>query len=479
MMPTLSGRGSFLGASAVVALLAAPGAAMSQVKTPDWAVVEPELLGHFQTLLREDTSDPPGHEQPVADYLVRTLEDAGIAVQVFTREPGRPNVVARLAGNGSAEPLLLMAHTDVVSVDPAKWTHPPFSATREGGHIYGRGTLDDKDSVATALTVMLLLARLEVPLDRDVIFLAEAGEEINTNVGIEFLVEEHYDAIRAEYCIAEAGGVQRRGGVVQFASVETLEKIPRAVQLTARGPAGHGSVPRLTNSVVRLAKAVAAVADWRPPVRTNETTATYFRRLARLSEPAVAARYLAAVGPDSDAAAAAADYLLEHEPRHASMLRTSVSPTIIEGGYQVNVIPGEAVAMLDVRLLPDDDPEALLDVLRSVIADDAVDVGYVPRDTRPTADNGPLETQPFETIQAALRSHYQASTLPTMSTGATDMAYLRNRGMRCYGVGPATDAEDVALGFAAHSDQERILETELYRFLRFYWDVVVGIAATR
>jgi len=153
-----------------------------------------------------DTSDPPGREQPVADYLVRTLEDAGIAVQVFTREPGRPNVVARLSGNGSAEPLLPMAHTDVVSVDPAKWTHPPFSATREGGHIYGRGTLDDKGRVTTALTVMLLLARPEVPLDRDVIFLAEAGEEINTNVGIEFLVEEHYDAIRAECCIAEAGG---------------------------------------------------------------------------------------------------------------------------------------------------------------------------------------------------------------------------------------------------------------------------------
>ena len=164
----------------------------AQQASPQWDTIEPELLRHFQTLLRMDTSDPPGNEQPAADYVASMLQQEGIPVQVFTREPGRPNVVARLSGDGSREPLLLMAHTDVVSVDPAKWVHPPFSATRDGGHIYGRGTLDDKDSVATALTVMLLLKRLEIPLNRDVIFLAEAGEEINTSVGIEFLVNEHY-----------------------------------------------------------------------------------------------------------------------------------------------------------------------------------------------------------------------------------------------------------------------------------------------
>ena len=448
----------------------------AQEASPQWDTIEPELLRHFQTLLRMDTSDPPGNEQPAADYVASMLQQEGIPVQVFTREPGRPNVVARLSGDGSREPLLLMAHTDVVSVDPAKWVHPPFSATRDGGHIYGRGTLDDKDSVATALTVMLLLKRLEIPLNRDVIFLAEAGEEINTSVGIEFLVNEHYEEIEAEYCIAEAGGVQRQDGEVRFASVETLDKIPRAVQLTSRGPAGHGSVPRLTNPVVRLAAAVTAVANWQPPVRTNETTTAYFDRLARLSSPEDAARYLAAIGPDAEAALRAAEYLLEHEPRHSSMLRTSISPTIIDGGYQVNVIPGEAVATLDVRMLPDEDPEALLATLRNVINDPTVTVSFIPRDTRPVADNGPLDSQPFEIIQSMLAKHYEATTLPTMSTGATDMAYLRAKGMRCYGVGPATDIEDVALGFAAHSDQERILEEELYRFLRFYWDVVIEIA---
>jgi len=451
----------------------------AQTTRPQWDAIEPELLRHFQALVRMDTTDPPGKEQPAADYIVEMLEQEGIPVQVFTRESGRPNVVARLSGDGSRDPLLLMAHTDVVSVDPEKWVHPPFSATREGGHIYGRGTLDDKDSVATALTVMLLLKRFDVPLNRDVIFLAEAGEEINTSVGIEFMVNEHYEEIEAEYCIAEAGGVQRRGGEVRFASIETLEKIPRAVQLTASGPAGHGSVPRLTNPVVRLAAAVTAVANWQSPVRTNETTTAYFERLARLSPPEDAARYRAAIGTDAEAALRAAEYLLEYEPRHSSMLRTSISPTIIDGGYQVNVIPGEAVATLDVRMLPDEDPEVLLETLGNVINDPTVTASYIPRDTRPVADNGPLDSQPFEIIQSMLARHYEATTLPTMSTGATDMAYLRAKGMRCYGVGPATDIEDIALGFAAHSDQERILEDELYRFLRFYWDVVVEIAGVR
>jgi acetylornithine deacetylase/succinyl-diaminopimelate desuccinylase-like protein len=228
-----------------------------------------------------------------------------------------------------------------------------------------------------------------------------------------------------------------------------------------------------------LAAAVTAVANWQAPVRTNETTATYFRRLARLSSAENANRYRAAVGSDPDAANQAAAYFLKHEPRHSSMLRTSISPTIIDGGYQVNVIPGEATATLDVRMLPDEDPALLLETLQTVISDPLVTVSYIPRDTRPVADNGPLDSQPFKIIQSMLARHYETTTLPTMSTGATDMAYLRDKGMRCYGVGPATDVEDAPLGFAAHSDQERILEDELYRFLRFYWDVVVEIAGTR
>ena len=182
---------------------------------------------------------------------------------------------------------------------------------------------------------------------------------------------------------------------------------------------------------------------------------------------------------DTPAALAADDYFMQHEPRHASMLRTSVSPNIMDAGYRINVIPAEATAMLDVRQLPDEDPNAFLEAVRRVIDDSVVQVSYAPRDVRPIADNGPLDSQAFEAIQAGVAKHYEVTTLPTMSTGATDMAYLRVRDIRCYGIGPATDREDAAKGFGAHSDQERILEEELHRFVRFYWDVVLQLASRR
>ena len=169
-------------------------------------------MEHFQAVLRFNTSDPPGNERPAAEYLKQVLEREGIATKVFELEPNRLNVVARLKGSGKKRPLLLMAHTDTVNVDPAKWTYPPFSATRNGGYVYGRGTVDDKDNVTAALMTMLLLKRSGVALDRDVIFLAEAGEEGTTRVGIQFMVQQHYPEIDAEYCLAEGGGVLRAAG---------------------------------------------------------------------------------------------------------------------------------------------------------------------------------------------------------------------------------------------------------------------------
>ena len=199
----------------------------------DWAGVERETMEHFQAILKFDTSDPPGNERPAAEYVKKVLDDAGIATKVFELEPNRLNVVARLKGDESKRPLLIMGHTDVVNVDPAKWTFPPFSATRSGGHVYGRGTVDDKDNVTAALMTMLLLKRSGIPLARDVIFLAEAGEEGTTRVGIQFMVQQHFAEIDAEYCLAEGGSVLRSGGRVRYASVQTQEKIPLAVELIA------------------------------------------------------------------------------------------------------------------------------------------------------------------------------------------------------------------------------------------------------
>ena len=439
------------------------------------SALEEETLRHFQAILRVDST---AKEEGVARYVADVLTREGIAAEVLTTEPGRPNVVARLKGSGRKRPILIVGHSDVVPVDPAKWTHPPFDATRDGGYIYGRGAVDDKDNLVAALMVMLTLRRRAVPLDRDVIFLSESGEEGATRVGIQFLVNDHFPKIDAEYCLAEGGNVTRIGSEVRFASVQTLEKIPRAITLTARGTSGHGSVPLQDNAIVHLAAAVGRLGAWRAPIGMNETTRTYFTRLAGVSSPENAARYRAIVGSDAAATAAADDYLAAREPRHASMLRTSVSPNVIAGGYRVNVIPSEATASLDVRMLPDEDPTAFLARVKAVIADPAVEAVYGQRDVRPGGTTR-LDTEAFSTIEAAIKEHYKAVTLPTMSPGATDMAYLRAKGVQCYGIGPAIDFEDGPRGFGAHSDQERILESELHRFVRFHYDVVERLARAK
>jgi acetylornithine deacetylase/succinyl-diaminopimelate desuccinylase-like protein len=445
---------------------------------PDWAVVEQETLEHFQAIVRLDTSNPPGRETQVVEYLERVLEREGIAFQRFALEADRANLVARLPGNGTKRPLLLMAHTDVVTVRPEAWQFPPFSATRHEGHIYGRGTLDDKDNVAASLMVMLLLKRLDVPLDRDVIFLAEAGEEGTTRVGIDFMVEHHFDAIDAEFCLAEGGGVVLRDGEVRFATISTLEKTPRTVELIATGPAGHGSVPQPGNAVARLAAAVAALSRWEAPVRLNETTREYFHRLAEISPPAEARRYRRLLSPDPAEVYRAAEYFREHLPGVNALLRTSVTPTILRGGDRYNVIPSEASAVIDVRVVPGDDVEDVLEQLTRVIDDPAGVVRLAARDDRPRPSGGTsLDTDAFRVLEDAIGRHYETLALPTMSTGATDAAQLRAMGMHCYGVGPAIDAEDGPAGFGPHSDQERILERELHRFVRFYWDAVLGIAS--
>src|SRR5262245_18233556 len=463
--------------SAIVASVVMAG--RGQTTSPDWRAVEDETLRHYQALLRLDTSNPPGNESVAAQYVKDVLEREGIPAQIVASDPSRSNVVARLKGSGKKKPLLIMGHTDVVTVDPAKWKFPPFSATRDGGYVYGRGAVDDKDNLTAALMTMILLKRGNVPLDRDVIFVAEAGEEGSTSVGIDYLVKEHLPEIEAEYCLAEGGGVARKDGKVAYATIQTLEKIPRRIELVAGGVAGHGSVPLKTNPVVHLAGAVARVGDWRPPIRLNETTAAYFKRLAEISPPEVAQHYRDVLSSDPAVQKAAYDWLFEHEPRHSSMLRTSASPNIITGGYRFNVIPSQATATVDVRLLPDEDQAAFLETVRKVVNDPAVEVRYPQAATRAGGREARLDSEAFTAIEAAVTRVYDTVTIPAMSTGATDMAQLRGKGVQCFGIGPATDVEDGPKGFGAHSDQERLLETELHRFVRFNWDIVTSLAKAR
>ncbi len=458
------------------AIVAATG--LSSGQSGGNAALEAETLKHFQALIQADTSSPPGNEIRAVEYLKKVLDAEGIPYQVFAKDPQRPNLVVRMKGNGSKRPVLVLGHTDVVTVDAKKWTFPPFGATLDGGYVYGRGTVDDKDNLVAGLMLVLQLHRNKTPLERDVILLAESGEEGAPEFGAQFMIDQHFEAIDAEFCLAEGGGVVRAGGKVKQANVGTTEKEPRPIELIVSGPAGHGSVPNQNSAVLAVSAAVGRIGAWKPPLRLNETTASYFKQLATMSSPELAQRYRDLLNSDPKVHRPVEDWMLVNEPGHWSMTHTSLVPTIITTGFRYNVIPSDAKATIDVRLHPDENQDAFLDQVRKVVNDPKVEVRWF-RDRYRPAGGSRLNTEAFTAIEAQIKKHYETVTLPTMGTGATDMAQIRSKGVQCYGIGPATDSEDAQKGFGAHSDQERIMVSELHRFVRFQHDVVMDLARAK
>ena len=459
----------------LLALLAAHASAADRFPV-DWSKTNAELLEHYTALLKIDTTSPPGNETKAVTYVKAVLDREGIPNEVLAADPNRANLVARLKGNGSKRPVILMGHTDVVGVQRENWPSDPFGAVRKDGYIYGRGTLDDKDNLSTALMTMLLLKRLNVRLDRDVILVAEAGEEGSTAVGIDFLVSKHWDKIAAEFALAEGGGGVSRNGQVVYRTIDTTEKVILRCKLIARGTAGHGSQPRPDNAVVRLSNAVSKVAAWQTPMRLNDTTRTYFERLAGVSAGEASDRYLHLSDPARTAEIQR--FFSANELQHNSMLRTTITPTVLNAGFRYNVIPSQAEATLDIRALPDEDPAKFFEEMKRVIGDSSIEVVREPQ-YRPPAAPSRLDSEMFRTLEQAARDlSPRTVTLPTMTTGATDKAQLRAKGVQAYGIGPLIEDRDKNLG-GAHSDDERILEANLYDFMKFVWGAATSIAASK
>jgi len=460
---------------ALMVVLAAAGQA--QVPAVKWEQQKSEILQRHRALVQIDTSNPPGNETKAAEYLKTVFDAEGIPAQTFALDATRANIVARLKGSGSKRPILILAHTDVVGVQRAKWPVDPFGAVLQDGYIWGRGSVDDKDKVAANLMVMLLLKRSGARLDRDVIFLAESGEEGTTGPGIDFMANQHFDEINAEFALTEGGSATLENGRVTVVQIQTTEKVPRETHLVVRGTSGHGSVPRVDNALIHLSAAVAKVGAWETPMRLNDTTRTYFEKLAAISPPEKAARYNGLLDPKR--APAIQRYLAVNEPQRYSMLRTSIVPTILKAGFRVNVIPSEAEATLDVRALPDEDMDKLFAEMQKVIGDPAVKIERTPGNERPAGAPSRLDTEMYRVLEQVTKRMFPGATvLPEMSTGATDMAQLRAKGIQCYGIGPARTDED-ATNYGAHSDVERLMESSLYKFVEFTWNAVTEVAVAK
>ena len=458
-----------------VALVLVCGVAVGQStggQQPDFDKARAEAVEHLAALVKIDTSNPPGNEIRAAEYIKGVLEREGIASEIFESAPGRASIVARLAGSGKKKPLLLMGHLDVVGVEREHWTVDPFGAEIKDGYLYGRGSSDDKGMVAANLEIFLLLHRGKAALDRDVIFLAEAGEEGTTEFGIDFLVEKHWDKIECEYALNEGGDIPVKDGKVQFVGVSTTQKVPRGMAVTARGTSGHGSMPRMDNAVTHLAAAIAKIGNWQSPMRLNETTRTFFERLAKMSPPQEAYLYTHLEDP------AVQEKLRATEIRYNSVLRTSIVPTIIQGGFRENVIPAVATATLDVRALPDEDIEKLMATLRKLVDDPAVTI-----ERRTTGQNRPappptrLDTEMFHALERAQRKVFpNAVTLPIMQTGATDSAQLRAKGVQAYDLSIPHSDEDVK---RIHGNDERVSVEGLGQFIQYVYAAVTDVAGAK
>ena len=452
-------------------LLLALSAPKVHAQTADFDAAGDEAVELLQELIRLDTSNPPGNETLVAEFLRDLLAEEGIESEIYALDPARGNLVARLRGNGRKEPILIAAHSDVVGVEEELWSMDPFAGEVREGYVYGRGATDDKDMIAAAVQVVRMIKREGLTLDRDVILLIEAGEEGSTEFGIDYMVENHLDAIRAEFALNEGGTIHEGpDGSVERVDIGTAEKVPwRMIRLVARGTSGHGSQPRTDNPIVHLGRAVATLGEEQMPMRLNETTREYFRRLAEMSPPETAVFYRNIEDPVRGPPAEA--WFRENDILSNSMLRTSVSPNIIQGGFRYNVIPGEAEATLDVRALPDEDMDEFLEELRRRIDDPLVEV-LPPVSWRPSGPPSPLGTELFQALEKTQRTMYpEATTLPTMLTGATDSAQLRAAGIPTYGIGAPSTPEDSR----AHGNDERISVDALQDFVEFIYRTVLEV----
>ena len=449
-----------------VALIAAP-------VESDWKTLGDEAGALLSRYIRINTTNPPGNEIVAARWLAAVLQRDGIEARIFEPAPGKANLYARLAGDGSARPLILLNHMDVVLASPEYWTVDPFSGVIKDGYVWGRGALDMKGEAVAQLMTMLILRRAHVPLKRDIIFLATADEEIGAGVGAGWFVEHQRDLLRDAEFLLNEGGLTRsdgRGGV-QFFGVGTTEKSPYWLDVTARGTAGHGSRPTPDNPVNRLVRALSKIADWQTPLLVTPTVERSFRDLATIERDTTVRRWLA------DIKTALRDSLavrtLTSDLTYNALLRNTISITGLKGSDKTNVIPPSATAALDVRLLPGQEPAAFLTDLVRIVGDTAVT--FKPQGPNWPATESSTETDMFRAITAVARVR-QANALVTtlMLPGFTDSHYFRRLGIQSYGLSPFPLSDNDSRG--VHGNDERVSLDALRFGVRFYYDVVSRVA---
>jgi len=459
---------------------ASPPATPPAVQSPlgNISAIANDAQSWLADLIRFDTSNPPGNEQTAAKYVAGVLEKEGFTPELLEIAPGRNAVIARLRSKAVADPakaLLLVAHLDTVPVDKTRWTVNPFGGVIKDGYLYGRGAIDDKGMLAANLAVFIGLKRSTLHLNRDVIFLATTDEETSGDASVKMLIAKYWDKFAAGFAINEGGNVFVKNGKVQYIGVQASEKVSANITVIARGTSGHASQPTKDNPVVHLAAAVAKIGVYSTPVRFTSIVRRYFEGLAPLEDDEIG-KWMRSMDT-ADRGEHAQRVVSDASPLWNAMLRDTIAPTVLSAGVANNVIPAEARANLNVRLLPGDTIDTLLNELNKVVNDPLVKLEVQPN-AGLAAPPSSLESEFYGVItRVASQEFGGAPTLPFQSTWLTDSAQLRLHNVQAYGLVPfPLTQEDLQ---RIHGDDERIPLAAFNKGVDVLAKIVAEFAAMR
>jgi len=429
----------------------------------------------MQQYLRVDTTNPPGNEMRAVEFFKKILDDEGIENRAFEIGPGRGDLWARLphtTGLGK-RPIILLNHTDVVTSDASHWKVPPFSGEQRDGYLWGRGAQDMKDEGLAQLVVMVMLKREKIALDRDVIFLAVADEEAEGK-GTDWFIKNQRDLLgNAEFLINEGGENVLENGKVKYVGVDVGEKTSYWLHVVAHGRPGHGSRPNSDSAPNRLVHALNKIIAYQTPLKVLPVVDEFLRDMAPYEPPDRAVYY-------RDVRKAIEDKKFQREVEHDEslnfLLRDTISLTMLGGSGQTNVIPPEAWANLDVRILPGGDPTALLETLRRVVNDPDVTIEPLETEFR-VANYSGTDNALFAAIRETSAKYFPGTpVVPHITSGYTENQRYRPLGIVAYGFCPYAATEEE--GNTEHGNDERIRVEEVRRGPRILFDVVVKVAGT-
>ncbi len=435
----------------------------------DWDAIGAEATAMLRQYVQVDTTNPPGNEIAGARFLAERFGKDGIETRIFESEPGRATILARLPGTGDDRPVILLNHLDVVSANEKEWSHPPFGRDIDGGFLYGRGAIDCKGMAVVEAMAMLAIARSGEKLSRDVIFLGTADEEKGGALGAGWFVDNHFDLIEdAEFVFNEGGHGRKLDDGTTVFEVSAVEKTPFWLRLTASGQPGHGSTPRGMSAVDRLVRALDRVRRRPRELRVTSEVDAYYKALAKRQSGDLREKYASL-----EEALAEDDFRSTFlaRPEDAALVQSTVSITVLDGSSKTNVVPPQASAELDCRLLPDETPAVFLKKVRDVIDDDGIEIETL-LNFPPSAS--PIDTPLYRAIETVAAAE-GATVVPNVLRGFTDAHYFREKGMTVYGFVPVVLSDEDA--GRMHGVDERLPIAELAAGTRRLVEILRELAA--